>query len=105
MQNIDDAVSNEVQEAATANQLQPKEVSPQALKVCILTADFWGLKSAGGTATAYHLLAAVLAKSPQLHVGLPSPFLACAHPQACPCSEYHTEVAGPESSLLSRSQD
>ena len=30
------------------------------LNVCILTADFWGLKSAGGTATAYHLLAAAL---------------------------------------------
>lgn len=29
------------------------------LGVCILTADFWGLKSAGGTATAYHLLAQV----------------------------------------------
>lgn len=27
------------------------------LGVCILTADFWGLKNAGGTATAYHLLA------------------------------------------------
>lgn len=25
-----------------------------------MTADFWGLKSAGGTATAYHLLAAAL---------------------------------------------
>lgn len=38
------------------------------LKVCILTADFWGLKSAGGTATAYHLLAAVLAKQDHLDV-------------------------------------
>ena len=27
-----------------------------------MTADFWGVKSAGGTATAYHLMAAVLAK-------------------------------------------
>lgn len=33
-----------------------------ALKVCIATADFWGLKAAGGTATAYHLMAAALAK-------------------------------------------
>ena len=32
----------------------------QQLKICILTADFWGLKTAGGTATAYHLLAGVL---------------------------------------------
>ena len=39
-----------------------------ALRVCIMTADFWGLKSAGGTATAYHLLAAVLAKEKNLHV-------------------------------------
>ena len=29
------------------------------LGVCIMTADFWGIKSAGGTATAYHLLAEV----------------------------------------------
>jgi hypothetical protein len=29
------------------------------LGVCIMTADFWGLRSAGGTATAYHLLAQV----------------------------------------------
>ena len=29
------------------------------LGVCIMTADFWGLPSAGGTATAYHLLAQV----------------------------------------------
>jgi hypothetical protein len=38
------------------------------LKVCILTADFWGLKAAGGTATAYHLLAAALAKEEKLDV-------------------------------------
>ena len=31
----------------------------QPLGVCIMTADFWGLSSAGGTATAYHLLAHV----------------------------------------------
>lgn len=30
------------------------------LGVCIMSADFWGLKTAGGTATAYHLLAQVL---------------------------------------------
>lgn len=29
------------------------------LGICIMTADFWGLKSAGGTATAYELLAEV----------------------------------------------
>ena len=34
------------------------------LGVCIMTADFWGLKSAGGTATAYHLLAQVTLLSP-----------------------------------------
>ena len=66
VQNIGDSVSNDVQEAA--KEAQPKQANPEALKVCILTADFWGLKSAGGTATAYHLLAAVLAKSPNLHV-------------------------------------
>ena len=40
------------------------------LKVCIFSADFWGLKSAGGTATAYHLLAAVLGKVQDLEVSL-----------------------------------
>ena len=29
--------------------------------ICIVTCDFWGLPAAGGTATAYHLLAASLA--------------------------------------------
>ena len=33
-----------------------------------MSADFWGLKSAGGTATAYHLLAAVLSKNPSIKV-------------------------------------
>ena len=70
MQNINDSVSIGVQEAAIAGQDMPKQADPKALKVCIMTADFWGLKSAGGTATAYHLLAAVLAKSPHLHVRL-----------------------------------
>ena len=40
------------------------------LNVCILTADFLGLKACGGTATAYHLLAAVLAKEERLNVSL-----------------------------------
>ena len=35
-----------------------------------MSADFWGLKTAGGTATAYHLLAAMLAKSHALEVVL-----------------------------------
>ena len=35
----------------------------EPLGVCIMTADFWGLKSAGGTATAYHLLAQVEIRS------------------------------------------
>ena len=38
------------------------------LRVCIATADFWGLKAAGGTATAYHLMAAALAKHSSLQV-------------------------------------
>ena len=38
-------------------------------QVCVMSADFWGLKTAGGTATAYHLLAAMLAKSHALEVG------------------------------------
>jgi len=35
-----------------------------------MSADFWGLKTAGGTATAYHLLAAMLAKSHALEVSV-----------------------------------
>ena len=38
------------------------------MQVCVMSADFWGLKTAGGTATAYHLLAAMLAKSHALEV-------------------------------------
>ena len=42
-------------------QVKPLTASTNGkLNICILSADFWGLKSAGGTATAYHLLAAVL---------------------------------------------
>ena len=33
-----------------------------------MSADFWGLKTAGGTATAYHLLAAVLSKHKNIKV-------------------------------------
>ena len=39
------------------------------LRVCLLTADFWGRKGAGGTATAYSLLAAALDEDPDLEVG------------------------------------
>ena len=31
----------------------------EPLGVCVMTSDFWGLHAAGGTATAYHLLAYV----------------------------------------------
>ncbi len=48
-------------------QLKLKKRS-KPLKVCVMSADFWGLKTAGGTATAYHLLAAMLAKSHALEV-------------------------------------
>jgi hypothetical protein len=51
----------------------PRELpKAERLKVCVLTADFWGLKTAGGTATAYHLLASTLAKSKALDVSLPT---------------------------------
>ena len=35
------------------------------LGVCIFTADFWGSPTAGGTATAYHLLAQVFLQFPR----------------------------------------
>lgn len=68
MQNLHTAVATDTQEAAKVSSSFDNQANPKALKVCIMTADFWGLKSAGGTATAYHLLAAVLAKSKGLHV-------------------------------------
>ncbi|KAK9813475.1 hypothetical protein WJX73_001034 [Symbiochloris irregularis] len=46
----------------------PEPTAANPYKVCIMTADFWGLKNAGGTATAYHLMASVLAKHPGLQV-------------------------------------
>ena len=36
---------------------------PTRSHVCIVTCDFWGLPAAGGTATAYHLLASSLAQA------------------------------------------
>lgn len=53
----------------------------QPLRVCLLTADFWGRKGAGGTATAYSLLAAALDEDPDLEVRLlyTRPPYSCAH--------------------------
>ena len=73
MQNMADSVSKAVQKAdkaSLADFLGGRSTSSAAssLKVCIMTADFWGLKSAGGTATAYHLLAELLAQNPTLSV-------------------------------------
>lgn len=51
--------------------LAEKQAGKQnVLNICIMSADFWGSKAAGGTATAYHLLAAVLAKEEWLNVRL-----------------------------------
>ena len=54
-----------------ADEAKAQAVVPKGgpLKVCIATADFWGLKAAGGTATAYHLMAASLAKYKAFQVG------------------------------------
>lgn len=75
LQNVEKNVAAETQEAAQVEAEVDNWANPNAIKVCIMTADFWGLKSAGGTATAYHLLAAVLAKSRDLHVSLWPPSL------------------------------
>lgn len=40
------------------------------VNVCLITADFWGLPTAGGTATAFELLARSLAKDERLNVTL-----------------------------------
>ena len=55
-----------------------------------MSADFWGLKTAGGTATAYHLLAAMLAKSHALEVRLLH-----AIPVHRPCLRCHNRQEGP----------
>ena len=41
---------------------------PRSLRVCTMTADFWGLPTAGGTATAYGLLTSALSEDPSLDV-------------------------------------
>ena len=53
---------------AASTTLSGQNSATGKLKVCIMKADFWGLKAAGGTATAYHLLAAALAKEESLQV-------------------------------------
>lgn len=40
------------------------------LRVCIMSADFWGVPASGGTATAYHLLADAIASNIQNRVCL-----------------------------------
>lgn len=73
--------SLEAVEADSSNVIAGKDL----LNVCILTADFWGLKTAGGTATAYHLLAAVLATEKNINVSsLTTQLHACHATQAHP---------------------
>ncbi|CAL8463815.1 g3349 [Coccomyxa elongata] len=43
---------------------------PRSLRVCTMSADFWGLPTAGGTATAYGLLTSALSEDPSLDVTL-----------------------------------
>ena len=45
---------------AASRQGIPLRQPGEPLGVCIMTADFWGAPTAGGTATAYHLLAEVI---------------------------------------------
>ncbi len=75
-QNVNAAAAAEAANAQMVVTNRTKSQEPQLklkkrskpLKVCVMSADFWGLKTAGGTATAYHLLAAMLAKSHALEV-------------------------------------
>jgi len=46
---------------------------PRNLKVCTMSADFWGLPTAGGTATAYGLLTSALSEDTSLDVSAPDP--------------------------------
>lgn len=59
-----------------------------------MSADFWGLKTAGGTATAYHLLAAMLAKSHALEVRHFKTLHVHRRRFVCPesCSGMHTRL-------------
>ena len=41
---------------------------PRSLRVCTMSADFWGLPTAGGTATAYGLLTSALSEDTSLDV-------------------------------------
>ena len=43
---------------------------PRNLRVCTMSADFWGLPTAGGTATAYGLLTSALSEDPSLDVSI-----------------------------------
>ena len=44
---------------------------PRNLRVCTMSADFWGLPTAGGTATAYGLLTSALSEDTSLDVRPP----------------------------------
>ena len=68
------------------------------LNACIMSADFWGLKTAGGTATAYHLLAAVLSKHKNIKVSSPGT------PPSTLGSSCCSEGAGSDQKLMCRSR-
>lgn len=60
-----------------------------------MSADFWGLKTAGGTATAYHLLAGVLATNQSFQVTYVAPCLVgrgCLMPNAYSQGPLHASV-------------
>ena len=46
---------------------------PRNLRVCTASADFWGLPTAGGTATAYGLLTSALSEDTSLDVRILPP--------------------------------
>ncbi|KAK9805857.1 hypothetical protein WJX73_008965 [Symbiochloris irregularis] len=65
---LDQATHAHLDQVAKDAEAVASTASGPQLKVCILTADFWGMKAAGGTATAYHLLAGVLGGSKDFKV-------------------------------------
>lgn len=46
---------------------------PMRLRVCLMTANLWGLPTASNTATAFGLLAGALGADPSLEVHFPHP--------------------------------
>lgn len=64
---------------------------PRSLRVCTMSADFWGLPTAGGTATAYGLLTSALSEDSSLDVSQPSFAFRPPRGYTPPASSWHVQ--------------